>query len=90
MDKKQFDSELYKLAQAKLFRGTRAVKNSVLTEIIASYVKKGVNKPQAVIDDFTTIKPAKSILALCENIKKGERAGTRSDRTEVDYNGLLF
>ena len=90
MDKKQFESELYKLAQQKLFRGTRAVKNSVLTEIIAVYVKKGFNKAQDIIDDFATIKPAKSILALCDNIKRGERAGTRSDRTEVDYNGLLF
>ena len=90
MDLKQFKAELYKLAQQKLFRGDRAVKNSVLTEIIAMYVKKGINKATLIIEDFATIKPAKSILALCDNIKRGERAGTRSDRTEVDYTGLLF
>ena len=86
----EFAVELYALLQDKLGRGERKVSNSAFNEVLGTYIQNGFNKPNDILNHLATIKPAKSIDALKVHILSNEKMGTRTDRTERDFTGLVF
>lgn len=85
MEKSLFISQVKSISLQKLGRSVDSViTNSATSQVITALVDTGVKGFESVIAYYKNIKPAKSIEALCENIRTNEQAGTRSDRTELD------
>ncbi len=92
MNQQQFYTELKETIRKKLGRSEGAkVTNNAVNEISSTLapICKGMQATE-VLDHLKTIKPAKSITELQNNIIEDLKAGTRSDQTELDTQIFSF
>lgn len=83
-NKEQFVKDLHTLAQHKLSRGDKLVRKELLNAIVSACLIVGKKTPTAIMDYLEEIKGAGSIDGFTENIVKGNKVGTRTDRSKFD------